>query len=92
VHFNRLCESLGEAAQKVSVVVHGSTFDDKFADQRASGQRFVVNAHEAVMPLRDGRHRLSVEEPVDTVRRDCGPGGVTQQVYVIINTYDRIAR
>ena len=76
----------------MSVVVHGSMFDDKFANQRASWQRFVVNAHEAVVPLRVGRHRLSVEEPVDVIRRGCDPGGVTHQVDIIINTYDRTAR
>ena len=92
MHFNALCERLGEAAQKVYVVFHGSMFDDEFANQRASWHRFVVNTHEAVVPLRVGRHRLSVEEPVYAIRRGCGPGGVTHQPDVIIDAHERIAR
>ena len=91
MHVNGLCERLGETAQEMSMVFHSGPLDDELTDQRASGQRFVVNAHEAVVPLRVGRHRLPVEEPVYAIRRGCGPGGVTHQPDVIIDAHERIS-
>ena len=92
MHFKALCKRLGETAQEMSMVFHSGPLDDELTDQRASGHRFVVNTHEAVVPLRVGRNRLSVEEPVDAIRCGGSPGGVTHQPDVIIDAHDRIAR
>ena len=84
MHFKSFRKRFRETAHIIPPVLHCSSFDNKFADERTTRQRLVVQAHETIVPDTVCRDGFAVKEPVHVVRGHSCPRCVTHQPDVLV--------